>query len=189
MRRVLATICVSSFMVLLCVPLSLAQTSRGQLNGRITDTSGAVIPGAQIGTTNPATGVKLETVANEAGQYVMSLPFATYDIRVTAPGFAPQVTTGVLVSTASTTTINVELQVEAVAEEVTVSVAATELFSGPHSTPSAKGLPGPPARCRPCRLPPCDKEIFPPLEISSTTSKTGSAIRRVKFGAGLSRTT
>ena len=127
MRRVLATICVSSFMVLLCVPLSLAQTSRGQLNGRITDTSGAVIPGAQIGTTNPATGVKLETVANEAGQYVMSLPFATYDVRVAASGFAPQVTTGVLVSTASTTTLNVELQVEAVAEEVTVSATLATL--------------------------------------------------------------
>ena len=114
-------------MVLLCVPLSFAQTTQGQLNGRVADSSGAVIPGAQIEITNPATGVKMETVANEAGQYVVSLSFGTYSLRVTAPGFGVNITTGAIVSTASETTVNVELQVASVAEEVTVSAAVAQL--------------------------------------------------------------
>ena len=68
MRRVVPMMCFV-FVMLLCVPLSLAQTTQGQLNGRVADASGAVIPGAQIEVTNPATGVKVELVANEAGQY------------------------------------------------------------------------------------------------------------------------
>ena len=114
-------------MVLLCVPLSFAQTTQGQLNGRVADSSGAVIPGATIEITNPATGVKVETVANEAGQYVVYLPFGTYDLRVTSEGFGVNITTGILVTTASETTVNVDLQVEAVAEEVTVSAAIAQL--------------------------------------------------------------
>ena len=126
MRRVVATTSLV-FMLLLCVPLGLAQTTQGQLNGRIADTSGAVIPGAQIEITNPATGIKVETEANEAGQYVTYLPFGTYDLRVTTEGFGVNITTGILVTTASETTVNVELQVEAVAEEVTVSATLAQL--------------------------------------------------------------
>ena len=126
MRRVVATTSLV-VMLLLCVPLGLAQTTQGQLNGRIADTSGAVIPGAQIEITNPATGIKVETEANEAGQYVTYLPFGTYDLRVTTEGFGVNITTGILVTTASETTVNVELQVEAVAEEVTVSATLAQL--------------------------------------------------------------
>ncbi len=126
MKRIVATTSLV-FMVLLCVPLGLAQTTQGQLNGRIADTSGAVIPGAQIEITNTATGIKIETEANEAGQYVMYLPFGTYDLRVTSEGFDVNITTGILVTTAPETTVNVDLQVEAVAEEVTVSAAIAQL--------------------------------------------------------------
>ena len=52
---------------LLCTALSLAQITQGQLNGRIADTSGAVIPGAAIEVSSLATGVKIELFANETG--------------------------------------------------------------------------------------------------------------------------
>ena len=126
MTRVIATAILGALIVP-CVPLGLAQTTQGQLNGRITDITGAVIPGAELAATNPLTGVQLQSTANEAGQYVMYLPAATYELRVTSPGFAPQVITGVLISAATATTINAELQVEAVAEEVQVTATLATL--------------------------------------------------------------
>ena len=116
-----------ALVALWCVPLSSGQTTQGQLNGTVTDTSGSMIPGAEIGIASQTTGITQETSANEVGQYVMYLPFGTYDLTVTSPGFGVKVTTGVLVTTASETTIDVELDVEAVAEQVSVTAAIAQL--------------------------------------------------------------
>lgn len=74
---------------LLFVRLGVSQTTQGQLNGRITDTTGAVIPGAGLSATNPLTDVQIKTTSNEAGQYVLYLAAATYDVRITSARFAP----------------------------------------------------------------------------------------------------
>ena len=126
MRR-LQVLALLACIALLFVPLGVSQTTQGQLNGRITDTTGAVIPGADLSATNPLTGVQMDTSSNEAGQYVLYLPAATYDVRITSAGFAPQVISGVLISAATATTIDAELQVEAVAEEVQVTATLATL--------------------------------------------------------------
>ncbi len=126
MYRLVLAVAIAVLAATLASPV-LAQTTQGQLNGRIADLSGAVIPGAEIQVTNPSTGVTQALTANEVGQYVVYLPFGTYEVRVTSPGFATSVTTGVLITTASETTVNVEMRVEAVAEEVSVSAAVAQL--------------------------------------------------------------
>jgi hypothetical protein len=103
------------------------QTNRGQLIGTVTDASGSSIPGATISTLNPETSVKLEAKSNDAGQYQIYLPFGRYEVRVTANGFSPQLSTGVIISTATTTTLDVTLKLGAVAEEVTVTATAASL--------------------------------------------------------------
>ena len=110
-----------------CVPLGMAQTTQGQLNGRVSDASGAIIPGAEIEILNPATGVTQAIATNEVGQYVVFLPFGTYDLTVRAEGFGENIITGVLVTTASETTLDVELRLEAVAEQVSVSASIAQL--------------------------------------------------------------
>ena len=104
-----------------------AQTTQGQINGRITDTTGAMIPGAEVEVMSVSTGVTLNVSANEVGQYVLYLPFGTYDVSVSSPGFGTKITTGVIVTTASETTVDVELDVEAVAEQVSVTAALAQL--------------------------------------------------------------
>ena len=104
-----------------------AQTNRGQLNGRISDSSGAVIPDVTIEATSPDTGVRTQATSNTAGQYLMFLPPGRHDVRVTLTGFAPQLITGVLISGQTTTTLDVEMQVATVAEEVTVTASAAQL--------------------------------------------------------------
>ncbi|MYK10601.1 MAG: hypothetical protein F4041_13300, partial [Acidobacteriia bacterium] len=113
--------------VVALTPVSWAQTTQGQINGRVTDTSGAIIPGAEVEVANPSTGVSQQITANEVGQYVIYVPFGTYDVRVSSLGFGTKVTTGVLVTTASETTVDVELDVETVAEQVSVSAAVAQL--------------------------------------------------------------
>ena len=108
-------------------PINWAQTTQGQINGRVTDTSGAMIPGAEVEVVNPSTGVSQQISANEVGQYVIYVPFGTYDVRVSSLGFGTKLTTGVLVTTASETTVDVELDVETVAEQVSVSAAVAQL--------------------------------------------------------------
>ena len=46
-----------------------AQTFRGSINGTVTDSSGAVIPGAKITATDTATAAAHETVSSGAGEF------------------------------------------------------------------------------------------------------------------------
>jgi hypothetical protein len=58
------------------------------LTGVITDSSGAVVPGAQVSVKNESTGLVIIALTNAAGRYtVESLPPGTYDITVEAKGF------------------------------------------------------------------------------------------------------
>ncbi|MDQ3254508.1 MAG: carboxypeptidase-like regulatory domain-containing protein, partial [Acidobacteriota bacterium] len=46
-----------------------AQTSRGTVSGVVTDTAGAVVPGASVTLTSDATNQARTTVSNEEGFY------------------------------------------------------------------------------------------------------------------------
>src|SRR3981081_2485629 len=63
------------------------QTTAG-LNGTVTDSTGAVLPGAKVVVTNIDTGAKRDTDTNEAGLYQFPiLPSGTYSIAVQKDGF------------------------------------------------------------------------------------------------------
>ncbi len=67
-----------------------AQTAvhSGSITGTVTDTTGAVIPGAAISITNPLSGYSRSTVADDAGHYdFQNLPFNHYHIVINAKGF------------------------------------------------------------------------------------------------------
>ena len=62
-----------------------------QVNGTITDPSGAVVPNANVAVTNTATGVLYRTTTDHLGAYhVADLPPGTYTMEVTKSGFATQ---------------------------------------------------------------------------------------------------
>ncbi len=67
-----------------------AQTSSG-IFGTITDSSGALVAGANVVATNVATGVKYNAVTNSDGLYrVEQLPPGSYTMEVTSTGFDTQ---------------------------------------------------------------------------------------------------
>jgi hypothetical protein len=98
----------------------LAQTT--SLNGRVTDSSGAVISGAKVTITLASTGAVREDAADASGQYQFSqVTPGRYTLTVSAKGFAASVRTNMDLLVSQPATANVTLQPAGVTEQVTVS--------------------------------------------------------------------
>lgn len=105
-----------------------AQILYGTLVGNVTDSTGAVIPGAQVTITNEGTGVTREGEANAAGGYQFpTVSTGTYRVDVRSDGFSTFTTTGVAVGVNNVTRVDVELQIGEVTEVVEVSAAVAQL--------------------------------------------------------------
>ena len=107
-----------------------AQSSNAQLSGLITDTSGAVVSGAEIKAVNEATNVPYVAVSNGSGIYVLQelLP-GPYSISVTAQGFGVEKRSGLKLLTGDHLSQNFALKPGAVETSVTVTSAATLISS------------------------------------------------------------
>src|SRR5204862_7835298 len=97
------------------------QTTFGMIAGRVTDSTGAVLPGATVTVANIRTGDKRVVVTNEQGLYrAPNLSPSTYEIRVELPGFRSILRQGVTLSVSETVDIAFRLDLESVAETLTV---------------------------------------------------------------------
>ena len=75
-------------LLLLFVVALHAQTITGNINGTVTDPSGAVIPGAKVTATNTDTNVQTSTTSNNDGIYdIRFLQVGHYTVTVVAQGF------------------------------------------------------------------------------------------------------
>ncbi|MCI0722826.1 MAG: TonB-dependent receptor [Acidobacteria bacterium] len=108
-----------------------AQGERGAFNGIVTDTSGAVVPNAEIIALNLGTNVETKTSTTDAGVYRLPyLPLGTYKLTVKANGFQTAVADNVTLRVAQTLTLDFKQQVGQVSEQVTVTSAAPLIESG-----------------------------------------------------------
>ncbi len=100
--------------------LATAQAT-SQLNGSVTDSSGAAVAGAKITLTEPATGSQRTTTSNASGLYqVLDVPPGEYRLEASAKGFAPFVVEKVTLIVKTPSTVSIRLQVAGVAQSVTV---------------------------------------------------------------------
>lgn len=99
---------------------SFAQTDRSTITGTIQDPAGAVVPNAQIEVRNPATGALFQVGTSTTGNFVVSVPAASYELTVTVTGFKKYVRTGIEVPAATTVRQDVTLEVGATNETITV---------------------------------------------------------------------
>src|SRR5438128_3130187 len=119
---------VHRFWLVLCLVLfgmipAMAQTF-GEVTGRVTDPSGAVIPGASVTLTNLNTNAIRTVVTTEAGAYTLpSIPPGFYRVRTELPGFKTAVTEPFEVQVQQVVRLDVVLQLGQISD--TVEVAAT----------------------------------------------------------------
>ncbi len=110
-------------------PVALAQQT-AQIAGRVTDPTGAVIPGAEIAVNNEETGIRRETNSNELGYYsVPILPPGKYRVSVHKDGFRPITRTGMTLEVDQAARIDFVMEVGLVSEsvEVTANVSTVDL--------------------------------------------------------------
>ena len=124
MKRFLATL-VGTLTLLLITTSAWAQLSTAQLSGRITDESGAVLPGVTVTATQTDTGLTRSVTTDASGTYVLpNLPTGPYRLEAMLQGFRTYAQTGIVLQVAATPTINVVLAIGNVAENVSVEAAA-----------------------------------------------------------------
>lgn len=101
---------------------ALAQDSRGRIAGRVVDPSGSVVPGVSVTVTNNATGIRLSSTTNDAGNYdIPFVPPGIYSLAASAAGFKTYDRTGLEVRVGDRLTIDIGFEVGQTTESVTVS--------------------------------------------------------------------
>jgi hypothetical protein len=114
---------------ILAVPAALhAQFDTAAVLGTITDSSGAVVSGANVTLTNVDTGVSAKFACGNSGTYeFLNVHIGRYELEAVAKGFAKSVSDTFQVTVDARQRVDLELKVGSISETVTVSGAATQL--------------------------------------------------------------
>ena len=114
--------------VFVLLPTATSAQVGTSITGTVHDSSGAVIPDANVVLHNPETKLDLVTTTNSAGVYGFpSVQPGTYDIKVSKTGFEAAVESGVTVVVNQVGTFDVTLKTGSVSETVTVQATANEV--------------------------------------------------------------
>ena len=113
---------VSLFALVLALPVAArAQVTTADIVGRVTDATGAVLPGATVTIENVGTHEIRTLPTNASGDYVFTLlPIGTYTVKIELQGFGTQ-NSRVPLSAGDRARVDAKLQLGAVAEQVTVT--------------------------------------------------------------------
>lgn len=116
----------TAFMILALSAMAFAQsTVTGGISGKVTDPQGAVIPNASVTAVNTGTSQETTVTAESDGGFRLSnLQPGTYNIKISASGFADFVQDAVVVEVGQVTTLNVPLGVAGATATVEVTADA-----------------------------------------------------------------
>src|SRR5712692_8357771 len=102
-----------------------AQTGQGRLTGSVTDVQRVVLPGATVFAASPALIGQQIAITQADGRYLFpALPSGVYSLTFTLPRFQTFVREGIELSLATTITVDAQLAIAAVQEQVVVSAAS-----------------------------------------------------------------
>ena len=124
---------VSLLVLAICAALTvLAQAPVGSLTGTVHDTTGAIMPGVSVSVTNKDTGLERKMVTSAEGIFsAASLPAGNYSIKAAATGFR-SIDVGATVQAGQVTSADLELQVGAEAEVISVQGEAAQINYDSH---------------------------------------------------------
>jgi hypothetical protein len=117
---------IAAVILTLSMPLPARAQATGQINGTVTDSSGALLPGVTIEATNAATGAVRTAVTGTDGLYTIPLlPPGDYSVKATLQGFRVSLREGVRVTVTETARVAFQLEVGQLSETITVTAEAT----------------------------------------------------------------
>jgi Carboxypeptidase regulatory-like domain len=100
----------------------------GKITGTVKDQTNGVIPRATVTAVNTATGVKQTTQSDPQGNYTFPvLPVGQYEINVTADGFKPNRTRGLVINVGTSLAIDITMELSSQNETVTVTENAAQV--------------------------------------------------------------
>jgi hypothetical protein len=101
-----------------------SQATTAEINGRIVDGQGGVLPGVTVTATNPATGYNRTVTTNEEGFFALPLlPPGAYEVTAELAGFN-SIKQAVTLTVGSSIAINPTMQVAGVTEQLVVAASA-----------------------------------------------------------------
>jgi hypothetical protein len=128
MKKALGTAVFALLFALGGVSLWAQSQSTSQIQGLVSDASGAGVPGAEIKVTQTDTGTVRTGISEDNGSYVLAnLPIGPYRLVVSKSGFSTYVQTGIVLQVATSPTIDVALKVGAVNEQIQVEANAVQV--------------------------------------------------------------
>ncbi len=102
--------------------------ANAKMHGTVTDTTGAIVPGATVEATRLDTGAVSRAAATEAGDFTLpNLPVGSYAVRITAPGFQTYVRTGIVLQVNNDADLDARLSVGATDTVVNVEAGASQI--------------------------------------------------------------
>src|SRR5688572_24502062 len=110
--------------ILILTPADAFSQATSQVSGRVTDTTGAVLPGVEVKLTRTDTGIVRDALTNEAGAYSFpSLNPGPFRLEATLPGFRTFVQSGIVLQVGANLVVDPVMEVGEVTQ--TVEVQAT----------------------------------------------------------------
>src|ERR1039457_1923321 len=95
---------------------------QASITGTVSDTTGAVVPGAKVVVANQDKGFTRETKSNSAGDYTVTpVPIGDYTVSAESPGFQKLLRTGITLSVGQALRLDLQLTVGQTTQEVTIT--------------------------------------------------------------------
>src|SRR5262245_40168673 len=111
-RRLFGVVLVACLLVgIVAVPAS-AQRNTATFAGIVVDTSGAVLPGADVSLTSEGTGIVEHQVTSVTGEFIFNyVPGGSYKLTISIPGFKTFTAQGVALGAAQNVRRTFQLEV------------------------------------------------------------------------------
>ena len=119
---------VSLFMTIIPPTSLAAQEARGTITGKVIDTQKSLVPDASVTITHVATGTSTTVKTNEEGLFrALYLVPGTYQVVATVQGFKKYVQDGIILRVGDTLALDIQLEIGAIDQSVTVIADAGAL--------------------------------------------------------------
>src|SRR3989442_315190 len=116
----------TTLMVLIFAACAFGQANPGSIRGTVSDSSGAVVPGAKIVLANVRTGVQSSSMTDGLGAYLFEfLPPGEYRVEAEVAGFKKFIRENITLDVARQLRVDIGLEAGQVTETVSVQARAS----------------------------------------------------------------